>query len=482
MKDLKHANEFLKNKKSNKNEFRPSYHLSPNFGWCNDPHGINFFHGIYHIFFQYNPYDTKAENVFWGHVTSEDLIHFSKTSCAIAPDMPYDNSGCWSGSSIVIDDTLYLVYTGFALHEDGKYYQTINIAYSKDGVNFDKYDLNPIIDTKDIPSCASIYDFRDPCIFKKNGKLYIIVGSKSKDEKEAMLVLYEGEDIFHFHFLKKLVSSDKFGTMFECPNLVSFEDNNYIIMSPQNIKEKDGNFANVSSCVYFKLKGDFIHEEQTIEKVKEIDHGLEYYAPTVYNDEKILVNWVQMWGRRYYLDEIHNDFINTFSLFKKVKEKDGVLSFTPLSLENYVTEKKIEKIKLNGESQTYHNCHVHYQVKFEKDEELCLTLEFFDSKRDKVNFVIDCKNNIYQLDRSNVSIPLNGVEDSYAKDGKRYLKKEIPSNCVIDIYIDNAYVEIYFDNFEEGFSFINFSKEDRFSLKSNKLVEISLLSENIEVK
>ena len=52
----------------------------------------------------------------------------------------------------------------------------------------------------------------------------------------------------------------------------------------------------------------------------------------------------------------------------------------------------------------------------------------------------------------------------------------------IDIYIDNAYVEIYFDNFEEGFSFINFSKEDGFSLKSNKLVEISLLSENIEVK
>ena len=166
MKDLKHANEFLRNKKTNKNEFRPSYHLSPNFGWCNDPHGINFFHGIYHIFFQYNPYDTKAENVFWGHVTSEDLIHFSKTSCAIAPDMPYDNSGCWSGSSIVIDDTLYLVYTGFALHEDGKYYQTINIAYSKDGVNFDKYDLNPIIDTKDIPSCASIYDFKDTWISK----------------------------------------------------------------------------------------------------------------------------------------------------------------------------------------------------------------------------------------------------------------------------------------------------------------------------
>jgi len=52
MKDLKHANEFLRNKKTNKNEFRPSYHLSPDFGWCNDPHGINFFHGIYHIFFQ----------------------------------------------------------------------------------------------------------------------------------------------------------------------------------------------------------------------------------------------------------------------------------------------------------------------------------------------------------------------------------------------------------------------------------------------
>ncbi len=480
MKDINKADEYLKNKMHKKDEYRPSYHLTPDYGWCNDPHGINFFHGQYHIFFQYNPYDTKAENIFWGHVTSDDLIHFSNTTCALAPDMAYDNSGCFSGSSIVIDDTLYLVYTGFSKHDDGKYYQTINIAYSKDGNCFFKYKNNPIIDTCDIPYFGSIYDFRDPCIFKRNDKFYIIVGNKSKDEKEAMLLLYEGDDIFNFHFLKVLVSSSKFGTMFECPNLVSFLEHDYIIMSPQNVKERNGDFANIFSCVYFKLKGDFIHNEQTLDEITEIDHGLEYYAPTVYGKEKILVNWFQMWGRRYYLNEINNDFINSFSLFKKIGERNGKLYFKPLSLDKFVTEKKEETIILNGKTDAYNFSH--YVIKFKNEENLSFTFIFFNSEEDYVAFSIDCKRNTYSLDRSNALINLGGDEKGTPKNGIRYLKKNMPAEFEFDIYIDNANIEIYFDNYEESFSFLHFSKENKLIMKSNKSVQVNMVRENIEVK
>lgn len=480
MKDLKEANDYLKSRKHEKEEYRPRYHLSPDYGWCNDPHGIVFFQGKYHIFFQYNPYDTKAENVFWGHVTSEDLIRFSNTSCAIAPDMPYDNSGCWSGSSIVIADTLYLVYTGFSKHDDGKYYQTINIAYSKDGIHFEKYENNPIIDTCDIPSSGSIYDFRDPCVFKRNGKLYIIVGNKSKDEKEAMLQLYEGEDIFHFHFRKTLVSSSKFGTMFECPNLVSFPNHDYIVMSPQNVKERDGDFANVSSCAYFPLKGDFIHDEQTLDEIIEIDHGLEYYAPTIYDDEKIALAWFQMWGRRYYQDEIGNDFINSFSLFKRVGEKSGRLYFKPLLFNEFVKDRKEEKLILNGKSKDYDSSH--YVIRFKKDENLLFTLIFSDSNDDYVTFSVDAENNTYTLDRSHARIDLRGEEKGSPKNGIRYLKKNMPSEFEFDIYIDNSNIEIYFDDYEESFSFLHFSKENDLIMESNKEVQVSMIRENIEVK
>lgn len=394
--------------------------------------------------------------------------------------MPYDNSGCWSGSSIVIDDTLYLVYTGFSKHDDGKYYQTINIAYSKDGIHFEKYENNPIIDTCDIPSSGSIYDFRDPCVFKRNGKYYIIVGNKSKDEKEAMLQLYEGETIYHFHFLKTLVSSSKFGTMFECPNLVSFPNHDYIVMSPQNVKERDGDFANVSSCVYFPLKGDFIHDEQTLDEIIEIDHGLEYYAPTIYDDEKIALAWFQMWGRRYYQDEIGNDFINSFSLFKRVGERSGRLYFKPLLFNKFVKDRKEEKFILNGKSKDYDSSH--YVIRFKKDENLLFTLIFLGSNDDYVTFSVDTENNTYTLDRSHARIDLRGEEKGSPKNGIRYLKKNMPSELEFDVYIDNSNIEIYFDDYEESFSFLHFSKENDLIMENNKEVQVSMIRENIEVK
>ncbi len=477
MKDLLKANEFLKAKTIGKNEFRPSYHLSPEFGWCNDPHGIAFFHGLYHIFFQYNPYSTKAEEIFWGHVTTSDFIHFSETRCAIAPDKPYDNSGCWSGSSIVIDDVLYLVYTGFSLHDDGKYYQTVNLAYSQDGINFDKYPLNPIIDTKDIPPFASVIDFRDPCVFKKDGKIYIIVGSKTPDEKEAMLLLYGGDDIFHIHFIKKLVGSSRFGTMFECPNLVTYDDKDYIIMSPQNIKENDGDFANVSSCVYFPLTKDFIHEEQSLNEVTEIDHGLEYYAPTVFDEEKILVSWFQMWGRRYYLDEIGNDFVNAFSLFKKIERHGDKLAFVPIFLKDHYVKEIKESYLLSGERKYDESLSTHFQIKLNKDKDLLLNIKIKGTL-----FTLDCKEDKYVLDRRGTEIPLKGVDPTTSKEGFRYLKKAIPDKICLDIYVDNANIEIYFDDYEESFSFLDFSNDKALILSSNKPVEIELERENIEVR
>ena len=477
MKELQPANDYLQGKPVGKNEFRPAYHLSPEFGWCNDPHGIAFFHGLYHVFFQYNPYSTKAENIFWGHATTSDFVHFSKTCCALAPDMPYDNSGCWSGSSIVIGDVLYLVYTGFSLHEDGKYYQTINVAYSEDGVNFSKYPQNPIIDTKNIPSCASVFDFRDPCVFAKDGKFYIIVGSKSPEEKEAMLLLYEGKDIFHFSFLKKLVSSSKFGTMFECPNLVSFEDKDFIIMSPQNIKENDGDFANVSSCVYFPLTKDFVHEEQTLSNVIEIDHGLEFYAPTVFDEEKIIVSWFQMWGRRYYLDEIGNDFVNAFSLFKRIEKRGDRLAFIPAPLDKYYKNRTKESYVLDGERGYGDSASAHYRISFKKDADLVLSFKIKGT-----SLTVDCKNGRYTLDRTKSDVPLGGVDPSSAKEGVRYLKKSIPEGLCFDIYMDQANIEVYFDDYEESFSFLDFSADSSFAIRSSKRVEIEVEREEIEVR
>ena len=95
-----------------KAEDRPAFHVSPYVGWMNDPNGFSCYQGEYHLFYQYNPYDTHWNSMHWGHVVSKDLLHWEYLPAALAPDEDYDKIGCFSGSAIELDDgRQLLIYT-----------------------------------------------------------------------------------------------------------------------------------------------------------------------------------------------------------------------------------------------------------------------------------------------------------------------------------------------------------------------------------
>ena len=131
------------------------YHYHPKKNWINDPNGLCFFNGLFHIYYQYNPSSNSWGNICWGHATTKDFINYKEEKVALFNDMKYDKVGCYSGNSIVINDTLYVYYTSV---ENDK--QTQSVAYSKDGYKFIKYENNPIIDTG--------YEARDPFVFMYN--------------------------------------------------------------------------------------------------------------------------------------------------------------------------------------------------------------------------------------------------------------------------------------------------------------------------
>ena len=162
--------------------WRLKFHLMPPEGWLNDPNGLCYFNGEYHLFYQYHPYNSHWGPMHWGHAVSKDLLHWKYLPAALAPDMEYDRDGCFSGSAITLDDGRHmLMYTGVGkeTQADGscREVQTQCIAVGN-GADYEKYPENPVLDETDLPEGSSRFDFRDPRIWRgADGKYYCAVGN-----------------------------------------------------------------------------------------------------------------------------------------------------------------------------------------------------------------------------------------------------------------------------------------------------------------
>ena len=139
--------------------YRPLYHFTPQYGWMNDPNGMVYHDGVYHLFFQYNPYGARWGNMHWGHAISKDLLNWQYQPTAIAPDKL---GAVFSGSAVIDHDNTAGFGKGamIAIYTSAGERQTQSIAYSLDGgKTFTKYEGNPVL------TDANIIDFRDPKVF-----------------------------------------------------------------------------------------------------------------------------------------------------------------------------------------------------------------------------------------------------------------------------------------------------------------------------
>lgn len=322
---------------------RPAFHVTPTIGWMNDPNGFSLYKGEYHLFYQYHPYSNEWGPMHWGHLKTRDFVRWERLPVAIAPDESYDASGCFSGSAVELPDgRQLLMYTGVQRSRNAEGFiqdiQTQCVAVG-DGVNYEKWGNNPVLDEKDLPDGGSTVDFRDPKLWQEeDGTYYAVIGNRTADGSGAIL-LYRSADGVKWEFVRTLDRcNNQYGKMWECPDFFPLDGKQVLFTSPQDMLPVGLEFhaGNGTLC----LIGDYDSDGEgfTRQAVQAIDYGLDFYAPQTLltpDGRRIMIAWMQNWDTVGAKPE-HCRWFGQTTLPRELTVRDGRLIQNPVrELESY---------------------------------------------------------------------------------------------------------------------------------------------------
>ena len=324
------------------NESRPAIHLSPRVGWLNDPNGFSYYHGQYHLFYQYHPYSTRWGNIHWGHAVSDDLIRWRYLPATLAPDESYDIDGCFSGSAMELEDGRHLLmYTGIKKdpqEQDGRVFQTQCIAIG-DGVDYQKYSGNPVIDHDDRPAGGDPFNFRDPKIWRQEDGSYRAVIASKDLRTGPQILLFGSEDALRWTFLSVLADNKKhIGEMWECPDFFPLDEKYVLLVNGMDMVQQGIEFHKGNNGFY--MVGDYDHENMHFQEelIQTIDYGPDFYAGQTMHapdGRRILIGWMQNPDTSSYQVSA-KPFYGQMSIPRELRVRNGTLYQYPVrELERY---------------------------------------------------------------------------------------------------------------------------------------------------
>lgn len=278
-----------------KEPFRPQYHFTPPIHWMNDPNGLVYYKGEYHLFYQFNPFGNKWGHMSWGHAVSKDLLHWQHLPLAIPEEK---DTMIFSGSCVVdMNNTsgfatkpgqvpLVAVYTG---HIEGKN-QSQHIAYSlDDGRTWIKYNANPVLD-------LGKKDFRDPSVFWYAPQKKWVMSVVWPIEKQVQF--YASANLKEWKLMSTFGPAGDTSGIWECPALFEVP-----------VKDQPGKTKWVlmhSPAPYMQyFVGEFdgytFKNDNTGDKIYRPDYGPDYYAAIVFNNlpaghKPVSIGWVNNWN------------------------------------------------------------------------------------------------------------------------------------------------------------------------------------------
>ncbi|KAL6635638.1 levanase [Neocallimastix sp. 'constans'] len=426
-------------------QFRPQIHFTPSKNWMNDPNGMVYVDGTYHLFFQYNPEANVWGNMSWGHATSTDLMHWTEHPVAITRDELGD---VFSGSAVIDkyntagygNDTMIAIFTSAGSA------QQQSIAYSiDDGLTFTRYENNPIIkNDNDLQ--------RDPKVFwHEESKQWIMCLAQGW---KMGIEIWGSTDLKNWNKLSEFKHDlpDRPKIQWECPDLISFEYNGkkkWVLLVSVN----PGGYIVGSGTMYFI--GDFDGKRFTADERNYplwIDYGMDNYAGVTWGntgDRRVFLGWMNNWE---YADKVPNSpwrSAMTLPRELKLKELNGELILcSPVVKEIEGIAKKWNKFEGVNDSKfriinskTDKAYQVQLNIELNKDSIITLS----NSKDEKLIIEIDAANRKLTTHRDDKTGQSDFSDKYVIKSIDAPLNTE-SSTLKLDIYVDQSSVEILSDD------------------------------------
>ncbi|MBR2067544.1 MAG: glycoside hydrolase family 32 protein [Solobacterium sp.] len=395
---------------------RPVFHLSSRVGWMNDPNGFSIYNGEIHLFYQHFPYKSVWGPMHWAHAVSKDFVTWEYLPEALAPDTDADNGGCFSGSAVTLKDGKHmLMYTGVVpSNVKGKMIQTQCLAFG-DGINYTKYENNPILTQKDLPQGLSAYDFRDPKMnVESDGSLTAVIGG-CKDDMDGRILYYGSQDGIHWNLISVLAENNhRFGTMWECPDFFELDGKKVLLCSPMNmVKDDEYSDGHGTLC----LIGELDENNKLVEESNQaIDYGVDFYATQTLlapDGRRIMVAWMQSW-HTLYEDREDLSWYGLMTLPRELSIRNGRLYQQPVrEIEGYRTNKvSYEDVEITYECELRGVEGRSLDLNIDLDLSECDSFLMKFAKKDDafISLLYDSETNDLTFDRSNANGRVTSID------------------------------------------------------------------------
>lgn len=426
------SKEIMENRERIKNaKWRQRFHIEPPDGWLNDPNGLSFYKGEYHVYFQYSPIAADGHTPRgWGHYHGADLMHMAYDKAVMMPDIPEDSHGVYSGSAIENDGVLHIFYTGNVKMEGDYDYVTAgrgaNVIHVTTADGSEVSEKQVLLRNSDYPDFCSCH-VRDPKVWKEGEIWKMVLGARTLDDEGCVLV-YESADLINWKYAGK-VYKEGYGYMWECPDYFELGDKGFLSTCPQGLPHYETKWQNLNESGYFPVEGRL--EDSRLGEFAEWDMGFDFYAPQTFLDpqgRRILIGWLGMDNRVYGNATTELGWQHCLTIPREVTlGENGRLRQYPIA--EFDALRKSERRHADGCTAKYAlpleicgeptadfsiTLDSKLELRFDKAKQL-FTMKFSDEKygcgRGTRNAVVESVNSIRLIaDMSSIEVYLNGGE------------------------------------------------------------------------